>query len=156
METMTTMNTVTDKSLRLALITAATKLEGLLKEEKITLTTPIKTTTPFGLMITGQMRQNADDKPVLFNFQYSMNADIFKDWLTKNTHLTEGPLVFQCKGINICIPYGAEKYDKSAFCFDGPTEGQEVFLQLLLEPAVFHVHRDVFSGQEWECFYEKD
>jgi len=107
-------------------------------------------------MITGQMKQNADDKPILFAFQYEMNADTFKTWLINNAHLTEGALVFSSKGISIAVPWGAEKYDKTGFFFNGPEKGQDVFIQLLLEPAIFHVHRDVFSGQEWECFYEKD
>ncbi len=132
----------------------AEKLEEMIKNQKISLSTLIDSKTPYGLRISGTMEQNSPEKPIIFTIKYIMDPLAFKEWLKNNSHLTEGPLAFIGRGISITVPWGPEKYDKSGFCFSAD-DGSDIWVHLLKEPgATFRVHRDVFSGKEWECFHE--
>ena len=125
-----------------------------MKDQTITIDTPIDSMTIYGLKVCGSMEQNGPEKPIIFTLKYIVDPLIFKKWLEDNSHLTEGPLVFVAKGIVITVPWGAEKYDKTGFSFDKEGDSK-VWIHLLKEPgATFRVHRDVFSGKEWECFHE--
>lgn len=68
------------------------------------------------------------------------------------THMLEGELYFVKNGIEITVPWGAEKWDKSGFAIDGETG--RVWLPLFTSEVCFNVHRDIFQGQEWEVFME--
>ncbi len=122
----------------------------------IPLRTPIKSKTEYGLIVSGTMARSSPEKPIIFTLTYTVDPLTFKEWLKKNSHLTEGPLCFIGRGIEITIPWGAEKYDKTGFSFDAENDSKrKVWLHLLKEPgATFRIHRDVFSGREWECFHE--
>lgn len=126
----------------------------MVRDGQITIDTPIKSKTEYGLMVSGKMEQNGPEKPIIFTLNYKMDPLTFKEWLKRNSHLTEGPLCFIGRGLEITVPWGAEKYDKSGFSFDADDDSK-VWLHLLKEPgATFRIHRDVFSGKEWECFHE--
>lgn len=66
--------------------------------------------------------------------------------------MLEGPLNFVKNGIEVVVPWGAEKWDKAGFSIDG--EAGRIWLPLLETDVHFNVHRDIFQGQEWEVFIE--
>jgi len=105
---------------------------------------------PFGLRIDVTIEKLQEDKPLIYIYTYSMNNLKFKEWLEAMAYLTEGPLAFTAKGIQVMIVNGIEKWDKTAFSIDTDDVGEKMFLDLLNEEAVFHIHRDLFAGKEWE------
>jgi len=108
-------------------------------------------TFPHGLRVEVGLEIRGTDKPIVFTFTYSLDQTAMTQWLRENTLLTEGPLSFVFKGIDVVIP-GADKVDKAGFSItDEDTE--QIWLPLIERPVVFKVHRNLFGGQEWECFY---
>lgn len=88
---------------------------------------------------------------MVFTFTYSLDQDAMKQWLRENTLLTEGPLLFVFKGIEVMIP-GADKVDKASFSITDQDADETMWLPLIEHPVVFKAHRNLFGGQEWECF----
>ena len=107
---------------------------------------------PHGLTITVNLEAN-DDKPILFTFTYTLDQAALKRNLIANRHLCEGALSFVSKGIEITVPYGPDKIDKAGFSIDD-THGERIWLPLLERPVIFRVHRNLFGGVEWECYYD--
>lgn len=105
--------------------------------------------TPFGLRIDVTIEKFQEDKPLIYIYTYSMNNLKFKEWLEAMVYLTEGPLAFTAKGIQMMISGGAKKWDKTAFSIDDD-DGEKIFLNLLNEEVILHIHRDLFKGKEWE------
>jgi len=113
--------------------------------------------TAFGMRVDVIINQVQDDKPLLFVYTYSLDSLVFKAWLESDeiAPLCEGPLAFTSKGIQFMVVGGAKKWDKTAFSIDD-ADGEKIFLQLIKESAVFHVHRDLFAGKEWEVLLAID
>ena len=150
------MTQIADPQLRNVLISTAMNIEQMLKSGKITLSTPMAHSLPYGLRIEVAVEQKALDKPMLFTFRYSMDKQVFIQWMKENPYLTEGALSFNGKGIEIVVPIGDKKAEKIGFSIDD-RNGERVWLPMFERPVTFHVHRDVFSGQEWDCSYvDKD
>lgn len=107
--------------------------------------------TAFGMRVDVVINQIQEDKPLLFVYTYSLDSIKFKAWLESKeiAPLCEGPLAFMSKGIQFMVVGGAAKWDKTAFSIDD-ADGEKIFFQLTQESAVFHVHRDLFAGKEWE------
>lgn len=143
---------ISDPILRSVLISTAENVEIGLKSGKINPTMTIGHTLPYGLRIDIDVKQSVDDKPIIFIFTYKLDQLQMKQWLIENPILCEGPLSFTAKGIEVVIPQGAEKLDKSGFSIDN-REGDRDWLPLLEHPVSFTVHRNLFGGKEWECFY---
>jgi hypothetical protein len=132
-------------------------LENLLKEKTMVIGQAINFKTAFGMRVDVVINQIQEDKPLLFVYTYSLDVIKFKTWLESKeiAPLCEGPLAFTSKGIQFMIVGGAEKWDKTAFSIDD-ADGEKIFLQLTQESAVFHVHRDLFAGKEWEVLLAMD
>lgn len=145
------MSTIKDMSLRATLISSAVSLENRLKDGTIVIGQEIKFETPFGLRVDVAIVQVKEDKPLIYTYTYSLDNLKFRDWVLEKEkeHLCEGPLAFTCKGIQFMIAGGAAKWDKTAFSIDDEDQ-EKLFLQLIDEDVVFHAHRDLFAGQEWE------
>ncbi len=144
---------VADRRLRSVLTSVAENLERKLEAKTIDLQTPIMKMTEYGLKISVTLEQKAEGKPIIYMFTYKMDENIFKAWLKRHAYLLEGPLGFVSKGIEIIIPFGIEKHDKTGFSIDDES-GDQIWFELLNEPALFRVHRDVISPKEWRCFIE--
>jgi len=111
---------------------------------------------PCGLRIDVMIQQVAEDKPLLFKFTYRMDPLKFKQYLKEErSDMTQGMLVFEPRGIRVMNDGGAEKWDKTAFSIDNGNS-ERLFLNLLFEDIVFHIHRDLFKGAEWEIFVESE
>lgn len=153
-ETKLAMARVMDKRMRATLIAVAENIENLLKDGKISEQTPMNTNTIFGLSVNVKL-QVREEKPPVMTFTYSMNKEIWKKWLSENPQLTEGPLAFTCKGIEIVIPCdnGKAEVESTGFSIDD-AEGERIWLRLLEKDVKFLVHRDIFKGKEWEIFLE--
>jgi len=97
------------------------------------------------------INQIQEDKPLLYVYTYSLDNIKFKDWLASKeiAPLCEGPFAFTSKGIQFMIVGGAEKWDKAAFSIDYE-DCEKIFFHLAQESVVFHVHRELFAGKEWE------
>lgn len=98
------------------------------------------------------MDYKGGQKPTVFTFTYSVDKAQFNKWLVDNPCLTEGILSFVGKGIEITVPPGENKVNKSGFSVDGPN-GERQWLPILQHPITFKVQRDVFGGNEWVCLY---
>ena len=146
---------IADPVLRNVLISTAQNIEQMLKNGQINLTTPLGNTLPHGLRVEVSIEHKGDDKPMIFTFTYSLDQARMKQWLTENPYLCEGALSFVSRGIEIVIPYGPDKLDKAGFAIDH-TDGEQKWLPLLEHPIVFKAHRNLFGGQEWECFYTEE
>ena len=138
METLA-VSIITDKLLRGVLIKAATYIEKLLKSSTITTDTPLKTETPYGLRIDTLIESRSENKPFIYTFEYQMDAIKFKKWLEENHEICEGMLSFIGKGIEITVPFGPEKYDKSGFSIRGNNDDL-IWLTLLEKPVRFRIH----------------
>lgn len=114
----------------------------------------IKSELPFGLRVDVVITRVQPDKPYTYTYTYSLNTLKFKEWLEENKYLCEGPLAFIAKGIQVVIPFGAVKWNKSSFSIDDD-EGNHLFLNMLEEDIVIYVHRDLFAGKEWEIHIEE-
>jgi len=121
----------------------------------------ISSETQYGLRVDVTITQTAKDKPLIYTYTYMMDSVKFKRWLAENAYLCEGPLAFLGKGIQIMIVGGAKKWDKSAFSIDGGEAGYpplfnnaKIFLPLLQQEVQFSVHRDLFSGEEWDVMLD--
>lgn len=109
---------------------------------------------PCGLRIDVAIRQVAVDKPTLFEFTYRIDPLKFKQYLKEDRpDMTQGMLMFEPRGVRILNIGGAEKWDKTAFSIDNG-DSERIFLNLLFEDTVFHIHRDLFAGKEWEILME--
>lgn len=113
----------------------------------------IKNETIYGLRVDVTIKEVKEDKPLIYTYTYMLNTLKFKEWLENMTYLLEGPLAFTAKGIQVMIVGGAKKWDKSAFSIS-TEEGEKIFLPLKDQEVKFVVHRDLFSGQEWDVLYE--
>lgn len=149
-----TVTTVIDKVLRGILIAVATNIENMLKNGTAQTDTPFKTETPYGLRIDVLIEYRSENKPIIFIFEYQMDPIKFQKYLKEHPELCEGAIAFIGKGIEIIVPFGAEKYDKSGFSIRGK-DGEQIFFDLLNTPVKFRVHRDVFAQQEWEVFIDE-
>lgn len=116
------------------------------------MTTPLTHTLPQGLRVDVALAQKVESKPTVFTFTYRLDTRMFEQWLRENPHLTEGALSFVGRGIEITVPPGDKKVEKSGFAIDGP-DGERIWLPLLDKAVTFVVHRDVLSGQDWVCSY---
>lgn len=107
--------------------------------------------TIFGMRIDVVINQIQEDKPLLYVYTYSLDSIKFKAWLESKeiVPLCEGPLAFTSKGIQFMVVGGAAKWDKTAFSIDD-ADSEKIFLRLTQESAIFHVHRELFAGKEWE------
>lgn len=144
---------IIDATTRGALIAAAIKMEGMVKESKINIGIDIMSETPMGLSIKCKAEQPKEDKPYLFYFNYSVNSDKLKDWMREHPYL-DGLWKISSRGINISFSGGTvEDYHKVLYfieckeCEESP-EGL-MYLDLLVKECTFAVHRDVFSNEEW-------
>ena len=124
-------------------------MEKFLKEKKIAIGQEIKFESLTGLRVDVLTTQVKEDKPLLYTYTYSIDNLKFQEWLKSQAYLCEGPFAFTIKGVQFMIMGGPEKWDKSAFSIDDDS-GDKVFLELFKEDTVFHVHRDLFKGMEWE------
>lgn len=113
----------------------------------------IKNETIYGLRVDVTIKEVKEDKPLIYTYTYMLNTLKFKEWLENMTYLLEGPLAFTAKGIQVMVVGGAKKWDKSAFSIS-TEEGEKIFLPLKDQEVKFVVHRDLFSGQEWDVLYE--
>lgn len=125
-----------------------------MKSGKITIGEAINVELPFGLRLDVTIEKIQEDKPLIYEYTYSMNNLKFREWLESMKYLTEGPLAFTAKGIQVMIVNGLEKWDKTAFTIDTDEIGEKLCLDLLNEDVVFHVHRDLFAGKEWEILID--
>lgn len=105
-------------------------------------------------MVSVTLEQKAEGKPIIYLVTYEMDEEIFKAWLQAHLYLLDGPLMFLGKGIEIAVPFGIEKYDKSGFSIDDVDSGEKIWFELLDRPALFRVHRDLISPSDWRCFIE--
>jgi hypothetical protein len=143
---------ISDRQLRNVLISTAENIENMLKSGKIGLDTPLVSIQPHGLRVDVSVEHKGDNKPILFTFTYSVDVAQMKRWMIENAYLCEGPLSYVARGIEV-VTIGPDKADKSGFSIDG-TDGERIFLPLLDGPVIFRLHRDLFGGREWECYYE--
>ena len=75
----------------------------------------------------------------------------WKEWLKSHPDLTQGVLAFKSYGLGVVVNSG--KWDKAGF-FLYNEDGQEVSLPLLHGVVRFRVHRDLFTGKEFEAYIE--
>ncbi len=161
-----TIAQLADPQLRSALISTAENVEKMLKSKKISPGQLLGHTLPYGLRVEVVLDYKGEDKPTVFTFTYRLDKTIMTRWLSENPHLTEGILSFVGKGIEITIPpinHGVveaitpwkdieKQIDKTGFSIDNINKERD-FLPLLERPITFKVHRNIFGGKEWECFY---
>lgn len=150
-----TPRNVEDDHLRNILITASEKMEELLKNEKILLNTPIKTKNPLGIIVEARADKPKENKPTIFQFDYSIDTDILKQWLEEHSYL-EGPMSFKTRGITFIYPEKKvewQKYHKVECIIDShPTpenKSGKIFIDIFIKGVSFVVHRDVFNDREW-------
>jgi hypothetical protein len=130
-------------------------MENALSEGTITIDQKIKSELPFGLRVDVVITRAQPDKPYTYTYTYSLDTLKFKEWLEENKYLCEGALAFTAKGIQVVIPFGAVKWNKSSFSIDNDN-GEQMYLDLLNEDVVIYVHRDLFAGKEWEILLNLD
>jgi len=94
-----------------------------------------------------------EDRPLIYTYTYMLNTLKFKEWLEAMGYLLEGPLAFTARGIQVMVVGGAKKWDKSAFSIS-TEDGEKIFLPLISQEVRFTVHRDLFSGEEWDVLLE--
>lgn len=145
------MKEIKNKLLRGTMISAAEKVENMLSTQQITMETPLKTVTQFGLRIDITLNKPSEKSPMIYTFHYMLNTIKFKEWLESNKDLCHDYMAITSYGIKV-IAIGADKWDKTSFSFD--EDGNEIFLRLLDTETVFHVHRDLFNKVEWQVFME--
>ena len=146
---------VQDAALRSTLIQSAKSLEKLLKNGTLKLGQAIRNEADYGLQVDVLIETIKEDRPLIYTYNYALNTLKFKAWLeSKPTKLLcEGPLAFTAKGIQVMVHGGAAKWDKTAFSINNK-KGERHFLELLHEEISFTVHRDLFSGEEWEVLMD--
>lgn len=111
---------------------------------------------PCGLRIDVTVQQVAEDKPLLLKYIYRVDPLKFKQYLKEErSDMCQGMLVFEPSGIRIMNIGGAEKWDKTAFSIDNG-DSERIFLNLLFEDTIFHIHRELFIGKEWEILIESN
>lgn len=147
-----TSSTVKDKKLRATLITAAETIMEMLDAGTATLQSQIPSTSLQGLRVDTTLEQVHEDRPIIFHFQYSLDTHQFAEYLKSHPELTEGLLAFTLKGIQIMVPEGSDKWDKSGFSFNHDDD-QKIFIPLLHESVMFRAHLDLFKGKEWIVNY---
>lgn len=144
---------IEDSATRHALITAAENMERMIQEKKINIGVEIPSLSPWGLSIKCKVEQPKADKPYIFYFIYSVNAEILKNWMAEHKYF-DGLFRFESRGITVVFPGGnAEDYHKVKFFIEteegGERPGDPIYLDLLITESTFAVHRDVFSNKEW-------
>jgi hypothetical protein len=123
------------------------------KEGKLKIGQNISNETQYGLRVDVTITQTAEDKPLIYTYIYKLNTIAFKRWLEEHAYLCEGPLAFTMRGIQVMVVGGAKKWDKSAFSLS-IAKGDKLFLPLLSQEVRFTIHRDLFSGQEWDIYLD--
>lgn len=131
------------------MISSAKGLEEKLQTGELTLDRPITVEMPYGLRIDVVITHVGQNKPDIYEYTYTLNTLAYRDWLVQHTYLCDGALSFCAKGIQVMVVGGAAKWDKSAFSLMNE-DGEQAFLPLIQESIKFVVHRDLFSGEEWE------
>lgn len=144
---------IEDSTTRHALITAGEKMEQLLRDQIINVGVEIQSKVPWGLTIKCKAEQPKANKPYIFYFIYSVDAEILKDWLAEHKYF-EGTLRFNSRGITVVFPGGdVNDYHKIMFFIEteegGEHPGDPIYLDLLITESTFAVHRDVFNDKEW-------
>lgn len=133
------------------MIASAKRLEKMLSDGTISIDRDVGATTEYGLRVDVLMKKISDDKPIIYTYVYKLDSIKFKQWLEEHAYLCEGPLAFIAKGIQVVTVGGAKKWDKTAFSIDSDKkDGEKYFLPLLSREIKFAVHRDLFSGEEWD------
>lgn len=145
-------STVKDKKLRVTLIKAAETIMEMLKTGVVNLQTQIPSTSLQGLRVDMTLEQVHEDRPIIFHFQYSLDTQQFIEYLKSHPELTEGVLAFTLKGIQIMVPDGSDKWNKSGFSFNHDND-QKIFIPLLHQSVMFRAHLDLFHGKEWVIDY---
>ena len=147
---------IIDDYMRLRLITASENVEEMIEEGKVELGKDYKTTTPCGMEITFKVEKPLEEKPLIMYYQYRLNSDTLKKWIEEHSYM-EGPLTFRTRGIQI-VYQGSHKitpenYHKVICSIDHEkTESNPMglqFLDLLITPTTFVVHRGVLNNKEW-------
>lgn len=145
---------IEDKNVRKALIDASIKMENMLAEEKINLAARIVSKTEWGLNIEIEMSQPKEDKPVIFQYTYTIDRVAYQQWVDEHTYLLEGDLMgFTSRGIKVFIPEKSKahkifveitiKYAEDAL------NNVEYRPNILEENLVLVVHREVVSNHDW-------
>lgn len=131
------------------MISSAEWMEKALLEGTMTLSQEIKSESEYGLRIDVAIEQIKDDKPLIYTYTYSLDTMRFREYLEEVKHLREGALAFTAKGIQVVVPPGTTKWNKTSFSINDD-KGDQLLLNLLNEDVVIHIHRDLFAGKEWE------
>lgn len=144
---------IEDAATRHALITAAEKMEQMIKDQIILVGVEVISKTPWGLNIKCKVEQPKAEKPYIFYFMYSVDAEVLKDWMAMHKYF-DGLFRFESRGVTVVSPGGSiEDYHKVMFFIeteeDGEHPGDPIYLDLLITESTFAVHRDVFSNKEW-------
>ena len=144
---------IEDVTARCALITAAEKMEQMIKDQTILVGVEVVSKTPWGLNIKCKVEQPKADKPYIFYFMYSVDAEVLKNWMAEHKYF-DGLFRFESRGITIVFPGGdVEDHHKVMFFIEtaegGEHPGDPIYLDLLITESTFAVHRDVFSNKEW-------
>jgi len=150
---------VTDIATRSVLISSAEWMEKNLADGTMQIGQDINTNSPCGMRVDVVIEKTGDDKPLIYVYTYSLDTLKFKEWLESEHILplcNEGTFSFMYKGIQIVVPWGPKKWNKTAFSVDGKELGDKLFLDLVNDEVVFHVHRDLFAGKEWEVLLETE
>ena len=115
----------------------------------------LKSELPCGIRVDVSIEQTRADKPLIYKYTYSLNGMKLQEWLSSKhiKPLCEGPLAFSARGVQVVVPWGIEKWDKTAFSIDDE-DGNQLFLELFKDDVVFHVNRDLFAGKEWVIVLE--
>lgn len=125
----------------------------MITEKSLVLGQKISSSTPYGLIVEVNITQTAEDKPLIYTYTYMLDTVKFKAWLEEHAYLCEGPLAWNARGIQVMAVGGAKKWDKSAFSVS-TVDGTPIYLPLLRQEVTFSVHRDLFSGEEWEVMLD--
>lgn len=118
-------------------------------EKTIQVGQDIRSESAYGLRVDVTITDMGEDKPKIYTYMYKLDTIKFKQWLEEHPYLCEGPLAFTARGIQVMVVGGAKKWDKSAFSISIES-GEKLFLPLLTREIKFTVHKDLFSGEEWD------
>jgi len=137
---------VTDEHLRKRLLDATLTLEKMMAKAG-------SFTNEIGLKISINTKQKHEDKPIIYLFEYSLDVNIWKKWITEHAYLLEDNMGFTSRGIQFTIPGGSPDTYKNVLTFitikDDNTLDNIMPFDLLTGSITFAVHKNIFNEHEW-------
>jgi hypothetical protein len=138
---------VTDEHLRKRLLDATLTLEKTMAKAG-------SFTNEIGLKISISTKQKHEDKPIIYLFEYSLDADKWKKWVTEHAYLLEDNMGFTSRGIQFTIPGGGSpntyKNVLTSIKIKNDSTLHDIMpFDLLTGSIIFAVHKNIFNDHEW-------